>query len=264
MRTNCLHIDIVKGEFIFCLGVFYIVYGGCTLSIFILIGEWITAAYDAIDTNDTSVSQVNRIHFLFIYSNPLSQNLFDSIAEIKYLIPIFQKPQSMKEALCKQFRNLRDDFLDDWVPQFPAFFPCCKQRTTKEQKQLENAKETLQISSIRELATLSRVAGALKKVLDTDKQSSLVNSLPMVDLPKDTRTDKVLNNMRHKGSTLPIGSPWYNGSPRPRESPRESLSTPLSFQMNGSPRSSISSVNYLSPAISEPPSPGATVPDLLY
>ena len=169
----------------------------------------------------------------------------------------------MKEALCKQFRNLRDDFLDDWVPQFPAFFPCCKPRTTKEQKQLENAKETLQISSIHELATLSRVAGALKKVLDTDNPTPFVNSLPAVDLPIETTRNKFLNNIRHKKSMVLNGSSRCNGSPR-SESSRPSLPTPLSLCMNGSPRSSVSSTNYLSPPTSQPPSPGPAVPDLLY
>ena len=169
----------------------------------------------------------------------------------------------MKEALCKQFRNLRDDFLDDWVPQFPAFFPCCKPRRTKEQKQLQNAKETLQISSIHEMATFSRVAGALKKVLDTDKPTPFVNSLSAVDLPIETTRSKFLNNIRHKKSMIPHGLPKCNGSPR-SESSRPRFSIPLSLYMNGSPRSSVSSTNYLSPPTSQPPSPGAAVPDLLY
>ena len=90
----------------------------------------------------------------------------------------------MRDALEKQFRNLRDDFLDDWIPQFPAFFPCCKPRPTKEQIQLESAKETLKVSSVHELATLSKVAGALKKALDTEQPSSLINSLPKVDFSR--------------------------------------------------------------------------------
>ena len=161
----------------------------------------------------------------------------------------------MREALQKQFRNLRDDFLDDWIPQFPAFFPCCKPRPTKEQIQLESAKETLKISSVNELVTLSKVAGALKKVLDSDKPSSLINSLPKVDLPDDVF---ITNNIAQMKNIVPNGSPRFNGSPRP------SLTTPVNFHMNGSPRSSISSIPYLNAVASDPPSPEANVPDLLY
>ena len=161
----------------------------------------------------------------------------------------------MRDALEKQFRNLRDDFLDDWIPQFPAFFPCCKPRPTKEQIQLESAKETLKVSSVHELATLSKVAGALKKALDTEQPSSLINSLPKVDFPDDVF---ITNNFAQKKNMLSNGSPRFNGSPRP------SLTAAVNFYMNGSPRSSISSVHYLNPVASDPTSTEVHVPDLLY
>ncbi len=216
------------------------------------------AAYESIDTNDTSVRSFNCANFADLAECVL---LSDSLACLptENVLHTFQKPQTMTEALQRQMQNFRDDFFDDWVPQCPAFFPCCAPRSSREQKQLETAQQTLQISSFSELATIGMAAGALKKALDSDKPNPIAFSLPPVDGHAGQETKNRWRSMLAKQTEFDGNSPVSQNNVV-SASPRRSLTAPerpTHAHMNGSPRSSVSSANHLG-------LDGSDVPDLLY